>query len=471
MRTYIVLIAAATVVIGLTLFVFIADQQPEEVVSEGEVQSLELKNGMKVVVQENRRAPVVVTQVWYRVGGSYERAGITGISHVLEHMMFKGTEEMPAGKFSEVIAEHGGRENAFTSKDYTAYFQRISNEHLELCLSLEADRMRNLLLSEDEFLKEIEVVKEERRLRTDDKPTSLTYERFYASAFANNPYRKPIIGWMEDLNSMDIDDLREWYQTWYAPNNAILVVVGDVRAEEVFSMAKEYFASLKPADIPELKPRTEARQYGIQRVAVKVPAKIPFLVMGYKVPVLNTADNSEEVYALELLAGLLDGGNSSRFSKNLVRGSQLATSVSANYNLYALHDSLFTLSAIPASGVSTEQMESAIIEQITEIQQEPPTEAELAIVKAQVVASSVYEQDSSFYQAMKIGILETVGLGWATMDEYVERINAVTAEQVQHVAQKYFVEDQLTVAVLVPQPIDGQTLAGDALGAGDRHAH
>ena len=469
MRIYIVLITLATLAIGLTLFVFVGDDEPlDEEVVDG-IQSTTLKNGMKVVVQENRRAPVVVTQIWYKVGGSYEHDGITGVSHVLEHMMFKGTEEYPAGKFSEIIAEHGGRENAFTSKDYTAYFQRISNEHLELCLSLEADRMRNLLLDEDEFIKEIEVVKEERRLRTDDKPTSLTYERFNATAFVNNPYRQPIIGWMEDLDTMTIDDLKEWYQTWYAPNNATLVVVGDVRAKQVFSLAKEYFGSLKPAELPQPKPRQEAQQYGIQRVEVKVPARVPFLVMGYKVPVLKSIEDEGEVYALELLAGLLDGGNSSRFSKNLVRGSQIATSVSANYNLYALHDSLFTLAAIPANGIAIDELKAAIVEQIKAIQDQQPTEAELERVKAQVVASSVYEQDSSFYQAMKVGILETVGLGWPVMDEYVDRINAVTAEQVQQVARKYFVEDHLTIAELVPQAINPQTPAAATVSAGGRH--
>lgn len=466
MRIYILLIALATLVIGFTLFVFMGDEQPTDENAATGIQSTLLKNGMKVIVQENRRAPVVVSQVWYKVGGAYEHDGITGISHVLEHMMFKGTEDNPAGKFSEIIAAHGGRENAFTSKDYTAYFQRISNEHLELCLRLEADRMRNLLLDEEEFVKEIEVIKEERRLRTDDKPTSLTYERFNAVAFANNPYRQPIIGWMEDLNTMNVDDLREWYQTWYAPNNATLVVVGDVRAKEVFSLAKEYFGPLKPADLTQLKPRKEAKQYGVQRVEVKVPARVPFLVMGYKVPVLTSADDKDEVYALELLAGLLDGGNSSRFSKNLVRGSHIATSVGANYNLYAMRDSLFTLSAIPADGTSMDAMETAIIEQIQAIQDEPPTAAELARVKAQVVASSVYEQDSSFYQAMKLGIMETIGLGWQTKDEYVDRINAVTAEQVQHVARKYFVEDQLTVAELVPQSLEPQPPARDAVSAG-----
>ena len=471
MRIYIALIALVTLVIGLVLFVFISDEPPDDTNAQAGVQSTVLKNGMKVIVLENRRAPVLVTQVWYKVGGSYERDGITGISHVLEHMMFKGTDDIPAGKFSEIIAAHGGKENAFTSKDYTAYFQQISNDHLDLCLRLEADRMTNLLLEEDEFLKEIEVVKEERRLRTDDKPTALTYERFNAVAFVNNPYRKPIIGWMEDLETMTIDDLRQWYQAWYAPNNATLVVVGDVRARDVFSLARKYFGSLKPAEVPRLKPRREVEQHGIKRVVVKAPARVPFLVMGYKVPVLSTAagaDAVNDVYALEVLAGLLDGGNSSRFAKNLVRGSQIATSVSAGYSLYSLHDTLFTVAAIPANGTSVEELEAAVTEQIRAVQSAPPTEAELARVKAQVVASSVFEQDSSFYQAMKIGILETVGLGWETEDAYVERINAVTAEQIQQVAQKYFAEDRLTVAELMPQSADIKLTAGKE---GVAHAH
>ena len=474
MRIYITLVALVTLVVGLLLFVFVADEPSSQLDAEAGVQSAELKNGMKIVVLENRRAPVVVTQVWYKVGGSYERDGITGISHVLEHMMFKGTEDVPAGKFSEIIAAHGGKENAFTGKDYTAYFQRISSDHLELCLELEADRMKNLLLNEEEFLKEIEVVKEERRLRTDDKPTALTYERFNAVAFVNNPYRKPIIGWMEDLDTMEIDDLREWYRSWYAPNNAALVVVGDVQAAQVFALAKKHFGALKSADVPELKPRREVEQYGIKRVAVKAPARVPFLVMGYKVPVLNTAASEaekNEVYALELLSGLLDGGNSSRFSRNLIRGEQIATSVSTGYSIYALHDSLFTVSAIPANGVSVDAMEKAIIEQLKAIQEEPPTEQELGRVKAQVVASSVYEQDSSFYQAMKIGILETIGLGWEIKDDYVERINAVTAEQVQQVAQKYLVDNQLTVAELVPQSTEIRVTAGGSAISGGRHAH
>lgn len=418
--------------------------------NETPVKETILSNGMKIIVVENSRAPVVVSQVWYKVGGSYEHDGITGVSHVLEHMMFKGTKKYSAGRFSEIIAENGGKENAFTSKDYTAYFQRIANDKLELCLELEADRMRNLTFDEREFKKELEVVKEERRLRTDDSPTGLTQERFNAVAFTNNPYRQPIIGWMEDLETLTVDDAKNWYNAWYAPNNATLVVVGDVKAKQVFKLAKKYFGRHESVEITPPKPRKEAAQYGEQRVTVSVPAKVPYIVMGYKVPVLNTSENEAELYALEVLAGVLDGGESARLTRSLIRGTQIATSANAGYGMHGLHDGLFTLAAIPADGVDMQKLEIALKQQIKNIQIKKPSQKEMDRVIAQVIASDVYEQDSSFYQAMEIGILETNGLGWQKKSEYISRVQAVTAEQVQQVAKKYFNDDALTVAVLKP---------------------
>lgn len=413
-----------------------------------------LENGMKIIVVENNRAPVVVSQVWYKVGGSYEHDGITGVSHILEHMMFKGTSKYPAGKFSEIIAANGGKENAFTSKDYTAYFQRIAKDKLELCLMLESDRMRNLVFDEDEFTKELKVVKEERRLRTDDKPVGLTHERFNAVAYTNSPYRQPIIGWMEDLDTLTVEDAKKWYDTWYAPNNATLVVVGDVEADDVYALAQKYFGPYKAVEIPVLKPRKEAKQYGEQRLSVKVPAKVPYIILGYKVPVLNTSDDESELYALEVLAGILDGGDSARLTRSLIRGQQIATSVSSGYGMHALHDSLFSLSAIPAEGVDMNLLELALKQEIKNIQSTLPSQKEIDRVIAQVIAAAVYEQDSSFYQAMEIGILETNGLGWRKKDEYVERVQAVTPEQVQQVAKKYFKDEFLTVAILDPLPIE-----------------
>ena len=329
--------------------------------------------------------------------------------------------------------------------------------------------MRNLILDEAEFLKEVEVVKEERRLRTDDKPTALLYERFNSMAYTNSPYRQPIIGWMEDLDSMTIGDLRRWYRSWYAPNNATLVVVGDVNAKEVLKLAKEYFGSLARVDLPVIKPRREVEQYGVQRLTVQLPAEVPTLIMGYKVPTLKTAKDASEAYALEVLAGLLDGGDSARLTKNLIRGQQLATSAGAGYSLYSRYDELFTFSVIPSDGISIDQLEAAIKQQIEQIKQTPPEQKELDRVIAQVLASAVYEQDSSFYRAMQIGILETLGLGWQAKDQYIEKIKAVTAEQVQQVARKYLVDKGLSVAVLDPLPIDQKTAHKAAAQAGDHY--
>jgi len=469
------LVVVSTLVLGGVLY----SNKPPEVVQSVEdeaVKSFTLSNGMKVLVVENHRAPVVVSQIWYKVGASYEYDGITGISHVLEHMMFKGTEKYPSGEFSEIIAANGGKENAFTGQDFTAYFQRIAKDRLELCLELEADRMQNLVFDEKEFLKEIEVVKEERRLRTDDKPTSLTYERFNALAYTNSPYRRPIIGWMEDLETLTIDDARQWYETWYAPNNATLVVAGDVKAEQVFKLAKQYFGQIPVSKIPQSKSRREAKQYGTQRVTVEVPAKLPYLIMGYKAPVLGRDEEARkddwELYALEVLAGVLDGGSSARLSSNLVRGQQIATSASASYGMTARHETLFVLSAVPNDDVAIEVLEFALREEINSIKTQLPDKAELDRVKAQVVAAQVYKQDSTFYQAMEIGMLDTMGYPWQIKDEYVEKILSVTAQQVQQVANKYLTDTRLTVAVLDPLPIENNNNNGAKAqtSAGAAHA-
>ena len=428
-------------------------EQPATVASVDGVYSYQLGNGMNVLVKPDHRSPVAVSQVWYKVGGSYEQQ-VTGVSHVLEHMMFKGTSKHPAGEFSEIIAANGGSENAFTGMDYTAYFQRIAADRLEICLQLEADRMRNLLLDENEFKKEGEVVKEERRMRTDDDPVALTYEHFNAVAYTSSTYGQPIIGWMDDLNAMSIQDMRDWYVTWYAPNNATLVVAGDVEPEAVLALAQKYFGGLKSSQLTPPRPRAEVPQQGERRMTVKAPAEVPYLMMGYKVPVLKTVAEPWEAYALDVLAGVLDGGNSSRLASELIRGQSIASSASAGYSLSARQDSLFMLDASPTGETTVAQLETALREQIAKIQKQPPSQSEMERVKAQVMASNVYEQDSVFYQAMALGTLETVGLGWQKKAEYLKNIQAVTAEQVQAVAKKYLIADRLTVAELQPLPID-----------------
>ncbi|MGD2073525.1 MAG: pitrilysin family protein [Gammaproteobacteria bacterium] len=415
-----------------------------------------LENGLKLIVKEDHRAPVMVSQVWYKVGSSYEHDGITGISHVLEHMMFKGTEAHPAGEFSHIIAENGGSQNAFTSRDYTAYFQTMDNSRVPVSFELEADRMRNLTLPEDEFRKEVQVVMEERRMRTEDNPQSLAYEQFNATAYINSSYRTPVIGWMDDLERLRVDDLRAWYRKWYAPNNATLVVVGDVDPDEVHALAKQFFGPLEPSDIAPVKPGREVPQRGPKRIEVKAPAELPYLIMGYKAPVVLSLDSEDlwEPYALDVLAGILDGGASARLSRELVRGQAVAASAGAAYDAYDRMKSLLLLSGTPANGHSLEELEAALRQQVERLREEPVETEELERVKAQIRAARVYEQDSIFYQAMQIGMLETVGLSWKELERYHDRIVAVTAQQVQSVARKYLVDDQLTVAELVPQPID-----------------
>lgn len=431
---------------------------------KSKVSEFSLDNGMKIIVREDHRAPVVVSQIWYKVGASYEHSGITGVSHVLEHMMFKGTTTHPPGEFSRIIAENGGRENAFTSHDYTAYFQQLEKSRLAVSFELEADRMRNLLLPPEEFAKEIKVVMEERRLRTEDKPQSLTYERFSATAFQTSPYKNPVIGWMNDLENMTVQDLQEWYKKWYAPSNATLVVVGDVKPNEVYLLAQKYFGTIPRGKKTTLKPRLEIEQNGIRRIVVKRPAKLPYFLMGYQVPVWKTAREDWEPYALEVLAGILDGDNSARLATNLVRGKQIAASVGISYYVTSRLKSLFLFDGVPSQGNTVQDVEQALQAEIEHIKNEPVTKEELERVKTQVVANDVYEKDSVFYQAMQIGVLETIGLDWKLMDEYVDRIRAVTAEQVQQVAKKYLIEDHLTVAVLEPLPLENNS--GDRSAGG-----
>ena len=419
-----------------------------------QVSEFSLANGMKVIVKEDHRAPVVVSQVWYKVGSSYEPDGITGISHALEHMMFKGTDAVGPGQFARTVSALGGDENAFTSRDYTAYFETLATEHLEKALELEADRMRGLLLDPAEFAKEIEVVKEERRLRTEDKPSGKVYEQFNAVAWRASPYRNPVIGWMNDLDHLTIDDLRGWYRRWYAPNNATLVVVGDVQPEQVRMLAERHFGGIEVSEMPSTKPAAEPAQTGETRVEVKVPARQPYLLMGYKTPIVGTAAEKWEPYALYVLANVLDGGNSARLSRELVRGSGVAASAGAEYGPYSRLPGMFVLDGTPTDGHSTAELEQALRAQVGVLREDLIDDAELKRIVTQAVASKVYQADSLFYQAMEIGTLETIGLDWRLIKTEIDAIRAVTPEQVRSVAQRYLVDDNLTVATLVPLPMD-----------------
>lgn len=409
-----------------------------------------LDNGLKILVKEDHRAPVVVSQIWYRVGSSYESSGQTGVSHALEHMMFKGTEKHPGDTFTKILSRNGAEDNAFTSRDYTAYYQKMEKSRLEISFQLESDRLRNLLMKDKDFQKEIMVVQEERRWRTEDKPRSLLYEQLYVTAFDNSGYHHPVIGWMEDLKKMDLNDLKKWYATYYSPNNATLVVVGDIQADEVFQLADKYFANIPPADDLNPKARIERKQRASKRVELLVPAKSAYINLGFKVPVVNTAKTEWEPYALELMAGILDGGDSTRFNQNLIKGSQIAAGASTGYSMYSRSTNLFLIDGTPAKGKQLADLEKALLAEIEKLKKEPVSAEELARVKNQIVAATVYEQDSIFYQAMKLGQAEASGVGWKKAQQYVENIRQITPEQIQQVAQKYFVSKNLTVALLDP---------------------
>lgn len=437
--------------------------------AQADAQEYRLANGMKVIVKEDHRAPVVVSQVWYRVGSMDEVNGKTGVAHALEHMMFKGTKFVPAGEFSNLIAVAGGRENAFTNRDHTAYFEQLQKAKLELALRLESDRMHNLVLLPKEFAKEIKVVMEERRLRTEDKPQALVYETLMATSYQTHPYHHPVIGWMNDLENMTTVDARDWYRQWYAPNNATLVVVGDVEPKEVLKLAQRYFGKIKPVALPQRKPQSEPEQRGIKRVTVKAPAKLPYLAMGYHAPALRDPEKDWEPYALEVLAGVLDGNASARLNQELVRRQQIANSAGAGYDMIARGPSMFIFDGAPAEGNNVAELEAAIRGQIEKLKQDGVTEEELQRVKAQVIAAQVYQRDSMFYQAMLIGEVLTAGLPLNTLETRLAKLKAVTAAQVQEVARKYLVDDRLTVAVLDPQPLDNAQPVKPA--AGGRHGN
>jgi len=423
-----------------------------------------LANGLRVIVKEDHRAPTVVSMVWYKAGSVDEFNGTTGVAHVLEHMMFKGTRNVPNGEFSRLIAAAGGRENAFTSRDFTGYHQQLHKSQLELAFRLEADRMANLVISKEEFDKEIKVVMEERRLRTEDQARGLVNEQLMATIFTAHPYGRPVIGWMSDLENMTHTDAFEWYQRWYAPNNAIIVVAGDVVPGEVFALAEKYFGAFKPRALPARKPQDEPAQRGIRRISVKAPAELPSLTMAWRAPVLRDVENETEPYALEMLAGVLDGSDAARLTGTLVRQEKIANAVHAGYDNTQRGPGLFTISGIPATGKSVEELERAIRRELAKIAADGVSEEELKRVKAQLLASQVFERDSIFFQGMQIGMLEVGGYPHRLIDVMLKKLQAVTAAEIQAVAKKFIIDDSLTIAVLDPQPVAGRKPAAAAQG-------
>lgn len=415
-----------------------------------------LKNGLRVIVKEDHRAPTAVQMVWYRIGSTDEVDGASGVAHVLEHMMFKGTPSVGPGEFNKRVAAAGGRDNAFTSRDYTAYFQQVPKEKLDDVMQLEADRMRHLNVDAKEFAQEIKVVMEERRMRTDDNPQAKLFEQMNAVAFQAHPYRRPIIGWMNDLETMTAADAKAWYDTWYVPNNAYVIITGDVDHKEVFALAEKYYGPLEGRALPARRQQIEPLQEGTRKVTVKAPAELPVLIMGYKAPILRDIEKDSEPYALEMLASILDGHDAARFNKKLVREDKVALSVGIEYDNTARGPGMLYLNGTPSEGKTVADLEAALRAEIARVQKDGVSEQELKRAKAQLVAGQVYKLDSMFGQAMEIGQIESAGLPYQKLDRMLEKLQKVTAAEVQAVAKKYFNDDALTIGLLDPQPLDGK---------------
>lgn len=414
-------------------------------------QEFKLSNGLKILVREDHRAPIAVSMLWYNVGSSDEPGGITGVSHAIEHIMFKGTPRYPLGVFSKTIASVGGQENAFTNYDYTVFFEKVAASQLPLCFELEADRMQNLLLDKAEFGKEIKVIREERRMRTDDNPQAHTFERYLATAHLSPPYQHPVIGWMSDLYQMQVEDLKDWYQRYYAPDNATLVVIGDVNPEAIRALAEKYFGAITKRANYVRRNQKEPPVLGPKTVLVNAPAQLPLLMFGYTVPGLKTAKEQWEPYALDVIGGLLGAADNGRFARELVRGSHVASDAQVYYNTYARYQTQFVLFGTPSQDHDVKALKQAMQKQINKLQTDLIDKTELDRIKTQIIAQKIFERDSIFGQAMEMGLAETIGIGWQKTEQYSDEIRKISPEQIQAVARRYFSEQAMTQAELIPE--------------------
>ena len=432
----------------LILISFFSSVQSEIKFSD-RVESYTLSNGLKVVLIEDKRSPSVVNSVWYKVGSSHEASGKTGISHVLEHMMFKGTKTLKPGEFSSIVKKMGGTENAFTSKDYTGYFQKIHTTDLERCIELESDRMKNLRLDENELRSEIEVVKEERRLRTDDNPVSKTFEKIMINAYGMNEYGIPIIGTMQNLGSISKNDLENWYKLHYQPKNAIVIIAGNFNADQVKGYIQKYYgryennkSSIKPNNKIEFSTKASFDVYD------KVSKPIVFL--SFKKPKFDK-NRIRELYALDLFIEIMDGGYSSRLTKNLVDNQKVALDIFLSNDTYNQYPNLIIIGGTPRGKISPEELKLKILEQLSNESINSVTERELVNAKARIKANNIYKFDSVFYQAMQVGMLETKDIGWENLDNYNSIIESISLDEVKESASIYFLNNKVFTAILRPE--------------------
>ena len=408
-----------------------------------------LLNGLKVILIEDNRSPSVINSIWYKVGSSYERPGITGISHVLEHMMFKGTQNLSSGEFSSIIKEMGGTENGFTSKDYTGYFQKIHKSNIEKCIELEADRMKNLKLNDKEISSEIEVVKEERRLRTDDNPISKTFEKIMLNAYGMNNYGIPIIGTMEDIGNVTKKELQTWYGKYYQPKNAIVIIAGNFDKEKVKGYIEKYYGVINT----ENKAKTIKESINFEtndnfEVFEKVAKPIVFI--GLRKPKFHE-NKARELYALDLFIEVMDGGYSSRLTKHLVNDKKIALDTFISNDTYNKHSNLIIVGGTPRGNVSIKEFQKSILEEFSKKNIDTINIDELNSAKARIKASNIYKFDSVLNQAMQVGMLEAKNISWRELDKYTDTIESITLEEVKKSGEIYFSDNDTLTTTLIPE--------------------
>ncbi|KJS32499.1 MAG: peptidase M16 [Desulfatitalea sp. BRH_c12] len=415
----------------------------------------QLDNGMPVILMENHKAPVVTFQVWYRTGSRHDAWGKTGLAHVFEHMMFKGTPKVSGEAFTRTIQENGGQYNAFTAHDFSGYYATMAADRIGIVIDLEADRMQNLVLAEQAFQTEKNVVMEERRLRVVDNPQALLSEQMNATAFQTTPYHWPVIGWMDDLERLTVEDARHYYRSYYQPGNAFIVVVGDFDSARMFETVAAAFGKIPTGEKPTLFNFREPPQVGERRVTVRADARQPALLMGFHVPNIGHPD----AYVLEVIAAVLSAGKSTRLYAELVLEQELALSADAGNSLLSVDPDLFYLSAVPMRGKNVGDVEAALVAQLERLKTEPVSEQALRKAKNQLQTAFVFSQDSLFYQAMLLARYE-IAVGWQKIKSYLPAIHQVSPEDIQRVAATYFVPENRTVAVLHPRETPTDRAAG-----------
>ena len=442
------------------------------------IEQFTLSNGLTVIVKADRRAPTAAHMLWVRVGSMDEVDGTSGVAHVLEHMLFKGTATTLPGEFSRRVAALGGRDNAFTSRDATGYHQQIPSNKLEDVMRLEADRFANNQWPDVEFKREIEVVKEERRSRTEESPRALMSEAANAVTFTASPYRRPVVGWMSDLDAMTAQDARDFYQRWYVPGNAAVVIAGDVDVQEVRRLAEKYYGPIPMRPVPARKPRDEPEQTGIRRLDFKGVASQAYVSMAFKVPRLVAADlmddkANRDPLALTVLAAVLDGYSGARLNRALEQdqpgATRVADSAGAYNGLSGRGPQLFVLDGVPAAGKTTEQLAAGLRAQVALVAKNGVSDAELNRVKTQWIASETYKLDSVFNQARELGSNWVNGMPLDADARLIAQLRRITSAEVQAVASRYFGDDQMTQATLLPQPLDPNRKPRTAASLPTRH--